>query len=195
MSMLDDIPLWKEEHVSDKICAIRTHGETLTQIYSRCTEFYDEAELAKAVRHCVSLGRLVKVGQRYYLAGLEPAIEQRPTQVADVQKRIRTKPQRKYGRMLPMSDLGKVALTLCVLDRHLTSDEVSRFTKLDKIYVHLAELCRQGYAYRRGVKVHTYCWSKTIDYPFASLRDSDFEHVELPEHKVNTLKEMICRGT
>ena len=197
MSLIDDdTPAWLEPNILSRICDVSPRGETLAQMFDRCLDFDSKADFALAVRRCVAEGRLVHIGPRYY----HPS---HPTQaiakaVPIVKTPTRRKPYQRrkhFGNLLPSSDLGRVALVLCVFERHMPCEEVAEHAKVTAAHRHLVNLCNCLYAYQRGIKVHTYCWSKSVDYPFAKFDDSDFTSLSLPSMKVDALRKRLCPVT
>lgn len=196
MSLIDDgTPAWMESQILSRVSDVSPRGETLSQMFDRCLDFDSKSEFALAVRHCVLSGMLSHVGPRYYKPGQAAQIVL-PAKVPAA-KPVKKSYQRKqhFGNLLPDTEIGQVALVLCVFERHLLPEEVAEYAKVVTASRHLSSLCSCQYAYQRGVKVRTFCWSQTVDYPFAKFSDSDFANLSLPNMKVGALRKKLCLDT
>lgn len=200
MSLVDDdIPAWLESNILSRICDVADRGETLAQMFDRCLDFDSKSEFALAVRHCVASGQLVHVGQRYYkpehaVVAAAAAAVQKAAALPQPVKRVYQR-KKHFGDLLPNTEIGKVALALCVFERHLTCDEIIEYSRVPCAGRHLQSLCNRMYAYHRGVKIRTFCWAQAVDYPFAKFCPSDFADLSLPSLKVNALRKKLCQDT
>ena len=194
MSLIDDgTPAWMESTILSRIGDVSPRGETLSQMFDRCLDFDSKSEFALAVRHCVSSGMISHVGQRYYKPGQAVAA---PVQVPAAKPARKVYQRRQhFGNLLPDTEIGRVALVLCVFERHLLPEEVAEHAKVVAANRHLSSLCGCNYAYQRGVKIRTFCWSQSVDYPFAKVSDSDFANMSLPNMKVGALRKKLCPDT
>ncbi len=195
MSLIDDdIPAWLESNILSRICNVADRGETLAQMFDRCLDFDSKSEFALAVRHCVASGTIVHVGQRYYKPGHAVPLAVKTN--TEVPKPVKKYQRRKhFGNLLPTTELGRVALVLCAFERHMTCDEVASRLCAPAVHRHLVSLCNCMYAYQRGVKIRTYCWSQAVDYPFAKFSDSDFINLSLPSAKIDSIRKRLCLDT
>jgi hypothetical protein len=167
-----------EDQIGD-IVSNHADGDTLLDLYKKCSVFVEKTELAYALNKCLAYSVLYKAGSKYYkdIKLYEEELSRiKPNVASTVSKKVVKRPA-PMGSLTSDTQIGQIAYAFYSYrdSDFLCVEDIVRILDLGFIASSAIDRLRKSnYIYERRLRDKIcFRWSSKFQYPFSTVSDSD----------------------